>query len=564
VAQYSIGYVTFEAPNIDCNWQKEQLLCIWYPVTVQWYRLLSLLPRFYFYQYTLGADFSWDNFGLWPTTNYIDPAAPWVYGQSLFLMVVPALMLAASGIVFGVLFYLACSVTCCCQCCCCVRLVPNTERGALIRLIARILMIVLCAFLCFGIVLQFGGYSYFRVAINTLFDIVIAEVKRLADTADTIQDAVLSINTTLIGVDIPTEIDLAASIFDPVLVILEEAREIALCSRQIPNYVQWVLGNPTTDQAYNSTYLFFQRNYGCPDVLGFGAIFMINLLAMICIVLGLLAVVCGRSFPSLLMSWLIFFCVTISMLVVFTTFPTAVFLSDVCTQISKLEEGDGDSEFLNTYNAPQWIVECKINELIEPINAFLTEANAKATEQLDNLEAIAANLTLSQSDRDVAKQTIALFSSSLAAFTTIQAAVLDYISCDHMKDFYYAVKNLICQTILSANTTVSMGAAISGIVLVPGFFITMFAFVILRSQPNKSSEQLEAELEAAQEEEANDNMTDTSEDSEEEEEEDVMASSKSTKSAAVKRSRRRKQRTKNPLASMDGEEMDEVVEEESD
>ena len=109
-----------------------------------------------------------------------------------------------------------------------------------------------------------------------------------------------------------------------------------------------------------------------------------------------------------------------------------------------------------------------------------------------------------------------------------------------------------------------MGAAISGIVLVPGFFITMFAFVILRSQPNKSAEQLEAELEAAQEEEANDNMTDTSEDSEEEEEEDVMASSKSTKSAAVKRSRRRKQRTKNPLASMDGEEMDEVVEEESD
>ena len=187
---YEDNYVIISAPPVSVcqsEFQTNTIACMWYPIVLKWYKIISSGPRFFIYNYTLGGAFSVNNFGIFQATNFPSMTRPWDYFQAIALLAAPALGIAIAAVIMGLLFYLGCSLTCCC-CCCGKGFGCGKKKMSFgTKLAAKLCMLAVAVVVSFGLFLEFSGYTLWRQAITDFFDILIKEITFANDKSKELQ-----------------------------------------------------------------------------------------------------------------------------------------------------------------------------------------------------------------------------------------------------------------------------------------------------------------------------------------------------------------------------------------
>lgn len=369
----------------------------------------------------------------------------------------------------------------------------------MVKLVAKILMLLVAAAVCFGLFLEFSGYTLWRNAVTSFMNIVVSEVTRMKDLAVNVAKSTGDLASNFTSGSPPGAVDTVENMGNLAVQYSELAREYVLCSDQIPILIR---DNWSTFD-YNTYYTvalndFIIKYFGCPDLLFAIFLIMVHSIAAVSVALGILAVVIQKKFPALLMAWLSFICCALALIVFMCFFPISVFLSDVCTQIDLLENNQGTDPILNQYNVPNYIVTCGIQKLIQPIFDFVDASISLAQQGMDDENVIITDYesggsTYTTSEYNAAKDAFALAKATLDTLKKILGYLQDFLSCEHAKSLYYSLKALLCNTVLSSISSMWNGAMVMALSFIPGFLIGMVCFVLLRPNPPKTAEEMEAD-----------------------------------------------------------------------
>jgi hypothetical protein len=483
---YEDNYVIISAPPVSVcqsEFQTNTIACMWYPIVLKWYKIISSGPRFFIYNYTLGGAFSVNNFGIFQATNFPSMTRPWDYFQAIALLAAPALGIAIAAVIMGLLFYLGCSLTCCC-CCCGKGFGCGKKKMSFgTKLAAKLCMLAVAVVVSFGLFLEFSGYTLWRQAITDFFDILIKKITFANDKSKELQVQLDRMDTNYTSGPPPAALDTVELVFSKSLEYITRAKGTALCAQEVPGLVatNWQTLN------YNSYWQVFLSwiiyNFGCIDLWWFIFLIVIHSVVVIAVLLGLLAILIQRPFPALLMAWIIFLCIILAMLIFLINFPLSILISDVCSEIDLLEVGQGSNTYLNQYNPPKFIVECQLQSLLDTIEKFISDSLTTAKAASDEAQAVINNNLATTAQKEEAASVQAASDTTYDALQEMNSIMFDFFDCDHWKELYLSLKTLLCFTINNAMISQWNGAGVVGLALIPGFLVAMFCFAILRPDP---------------------------------------------------------------------------------
>jgi hypothetical protein len=521
---YEDDVLIFSSPPVavcQSSFMTSPFACIWYPVVLKWYKLISAIPRYYVYHYTLGQGFSTANIGLYPTTNFPTLTRPWDYFQSLFLMVLPAIIIGFLSIIFGILFWFCCSITCCC-CCCGAGLGANKRSyGSAVQTTARVMMVIVVVVVGLGIFLELNGYILWKQAIQSFFDLLASEIAFAKGKANDIQAESAKMDNNYTSSAVPSEIGLINDIFDQANVYVSRAKSISMCSSEVPLLVATNVGSFSYTQYYTVAYNWLLYNFGCIDLWWLLFLVCIQVVVAFVVMLGLLGSVFKKPMPSLCMAWLVFLGVILAMLLLIVLFPLSILISDTCTELDALEAGVGSNAYLNAINPPKFIVDCTLQGYLDTIDAFITSSLATSRQASADAQAVIDSSSSSEAAKAEARSALSAADATTDALENMAGFILDFLSCEHWKQVYNALKGLLCFSVLNAIVAHWNGAAIIALGLIPGWFIAMFVFYVVRKGSNdKAGESEEAEMQAMDEDGGDDGGKDADDGDDENEDDD--------------------------------------------
>ena len=482
-------FVEFHAPpsSWDCHSITDAYLCIWYPVTFRWYLILSSIPRFIVYDYEFGEPFSITNFGFWEVPNYLNWEKPWVYVQTLLVISLPAIFLLLIVVVSLVLFLVSCAGTCCFRYILVwplIRKEATFPRG--LQIAVKVLMAVAIALMVVGLVQEFTGFTLQREAVSRGIVLLEGEVVRLRNFVNRLGADSLLLNANFTIGPSPSQIAGLDAVFDAAVLPLQKAEKMATCAEEIPLLIEENILSFSFGTTLEVIEEFYQRNYGCPD-LGLLAVFtVLHTPIFFQIFLAILVIALLHPFPPLLFSNLALVCILCSLFLFSGSLMNTTFLSDCCEQVTLLEEQRGTDPFLNAINPPHFILSCAMqDDYLDPILSFVRSSLSFCQNIVSDAQAIVDDTSKTPAERLDAQTIVDQATITLQALLDMVDQVEEFADCQHFKDLYFSLKDLLCQVTLEASASNIFGSFMITVGLVVGIVGGIIGFVVLRIPKKK-------------------------------------------------------------------------------